>query len=266
MLRFLNRVALFAAVFAAGASAVELKRETLAAFERYVRQAESRIQQQTAQYDGFLFASTPERRAGLRASGVQTAAQTPRGELRVPSGLIQDWVGAVFIPDARMSDVLTLVQSYDRHKDFYAPEVIDSKLIERDGDDFRVALRLLKRKVLTVVLDTEHSVRYRRRSEGRWSSESRSTRIVEIQASGTSRERALPPDTGHGFLWRLNSYWTFQELNGGVYVECEAISLSRDVPAGLRWLLDPIVRSLPRESLTHTLRATREGVLRLSKQ
>jgi hypothetical protein len=34
------------------------------------------------------------------------------------------------------------------------------------------------------------------------------------------------------------------------------------VPAGLGWLIDPIVRSLPRESLAHTLEATRKALAR----
>jgi len=112
-----------------------------------------------------------------------------------------------------------------------------------------------------VVLDTEHAVHYQRRDETRWWSRSRSVRIAEVQDPGTPSEKTLPPDTGRGYLWRLNSYWTFQELDGGVYVEIEAISLTRDVPRGLRWLVDPIVRTLPRESLADTLRATRIGAL-----
>ncbi len=72
----------------------------------------------------------------------------------------------------------------------------------------------------------------------------------------------MPPGEGHGFLWRLYSYWRFQEKDGGVYVECEAVSLTRKVPTGLGWLIDPIIRNLPRESLSNTLHATRNFLLR----
>lgn len=260
------RIALVGGTLAAGVAAVELRRETSAAFERYVRQAESRIEMQAGRKGGFLFATTPERRASLRAGAVLTEARIPRGELRVPSGLIHDWAGAVFIPHASLGQVLNLVQAYDRHKEFYRPEVIGSKLLAREGNDFRVSLRLLKKKVLTVVLDTEHAVHYEQSSPTRWWSRSRSTRIVEIQNPGAPSERSQPPDTGHGFLWRLNSYWTFQELDGGTYVECEAISLTRDVPRGARWLIEPIIRTLPRESLANTLRATRAGLSRRERK
>jgi hypothetical protein len=138
--------------------------------------------------------------------------------------------------------------------------VVDSRLLSHQGNDFRVRLRLLKRKVLTVVLDTEHDIRYHRRDENRWWSRSRSTRIAEVENPGKPDERILRPGTGGGYLWSLNTYWTFQERDGGVYVECEAISLTRDVPRGLAWLIDPIIRSLPRESLVNTLRSTRAAV------
>jgi hypothetical protein len=77
---------------------------------------------------------------------------------------------------------------------------------------------------------------------------------------GEPGERELPPGNDHGFLWRLYSYWRFEERDGGVYVECQAISLTRSVPTGFGWLIEPIIRQLPRESLANTLRATRAAV------
>jgi hypothetical protein len=261
------RIALIALALGLGARAEELSPETEAAFDRYVRQAESRIEDRVAQGDGFLVAATTDDRSRLRSGAIRIEPQLPRGELKVSSGLIHDWAGAVFVPDARIREVLDLVQSYDRHKEFYRPEVIDSRLLERPSDaDFRVSLRLLKKKVLTVVLDTEHAVHYQKRDETRWWSRSRSTRIVEVRDPGKPGETQLAPGTGHGFLWRLNSYWTFQELDGGTYVECQAISLTRDIPRGLAWLIEPIIRSLPRESLASTLRATRDGVSAARKE
>jgi hypothetical protein len=134
--------------------------------------------------------------------------------------------------------------------------VIDSKLIGHHGNNFQIYLRLLKKKIITVVLDTDHEVHYSCLDATRWLCRSYTTRIAEVEDAGKPNEQALPPDTGYGFLWRLNSYWRFQERDGGVYVECRAISLTRDVPKGLGWIIDPIVRKLPRESLINTLRAT----------
>lgn len=240
-----------------GASAEKLAPETQAAFDRYMRQAEARIQTQLTRGDGFLFATTPERRAALRTGAVLTEARVASGELRVPAGLIHDWAGAVYIPGASVGAVLELVQSYDKHQLIYRPEVIASRLLSRSGNDFRVKLRLLKRKAITVVLDTEHEIHYERRDETRWWSRSRSLRIAEVEDPGKPDEKVLTPGTGHGYVWALNTWWSFQQLDGGVYVECEAISLSRDVPKGLGWLIEPLIRSLPRESLANALRSTR---------
>jgi hypothetical protein len=122
-------------------------------------------------------------------------------------------------------------------------------------------MRLLKKKILTVVLDTDHDVRYRSIDAQRWLCRSYTTRIAEVENAGTPKEQVFPPDTGYGFLWRLDSYWRFQGRDGGVYVECRAISLSRDVPLGLGWIVEPIIQKLPRESLVETLNCTRRALL-----
>jgi len=225
--------------------------ETIQAWDRYIRLAESRA---TA------WSATPERRARLQSGAILCQPRNRSGELKVTRGLIHDWVGAVFIPGVRLSGVLSLVRNYNQHASTYRPEVISARILQHDGDDFVVALRLLKRKGITVVLDTEHAIHYQQLNENTWQSRSTATRIAEVENPGTPRERSLPPGSGHGFVWRLNSYWRFEEADGGVYVECEAISLSRSIPTGLAWLLDPIVRKLPRESLMNTLRATRAAL------
>jgi hypothetical protein len=236
------------------------KPATVEAFNRYIRLTEARLDARLESGSGYLWADTPERRARLRTGELVCEPVTRRGEFPVPSGLIHDWVGAVFIPRVTLEKVLALVQDYDNHKTTYKPEVIASKLLRRNGNDFQVYLRLLKHKVITVVLDTEHDARYFPLGGKRWRSRSYSTRIAEIKNPGGPSERALPPGEDHGFLWRLDSYWTFQEADGGVYVECEAVSLTRNVPEVLAWLIQPIVRSLPKEAVSNTLRSTRAAL------
>jgi hypothetical protein len=238
---------------------VELKPETLQSFDDYVRIAEARLDRQAAA-PAFLWSDGVTGVARkLQLGQVLAQPWVGEGDIGVSGGLVHDWVGAVFIPGATLDAVLKMVQDYDSAKLSYKPEVMDSKLLAHSGDDFKVSMRLLKKKVLTVVLNTEHDVHYTRIDAARSFSRSRSTRIAEIQNPGGPGERELPPGNDHGFLWRLNSYWRFQQRDGGVYVECEAISLSRAVPTGLGWLINPIVRSLPRESLSNTLRCTRDA-------
>ena len=179
-----------------------------------------------------------------------------------PGALIHHWIGTVFIPGASLQQVLAVVQDYSRHREYYAPEVTESKLLKRTGEDFEVYFRLRQVKVLTVVLDTEHEVHYTHLDATHAYSRSYSTRIAEVKNPGEKGEYAMPIGKDDGFLWRLNSYWRFFETGGGVYVQCEAISLTRDIPVGLGFLAGPFLESVPRESLTFTLQSTRLAVLR----
>jgi hypothetical protein len=246
-----------------GAKPTVLKRETLKAFGEHIRAAEMMLEKSLSG-GAFLWTDgDPERARQVREGQIVAEFWSGKAPAKVPSGLIHDWVGAAFIPETNLKATLALIQNYDNHKDIYKPEVIDSKLIRRNGDDFQIFLRLLKKKILTVVLDTEHEVRYRSLDTGREDCRSHSTRIAEVENPGSAKERVLPPDTGYGFLWRLNSYWRFLERDAGVFVECRAISLSRDVPLGLGWIIEPIIQKLPKESLIQTLASTREALQRV---
>lgn len=242
------------------AKPVQLKSKTVEAFDVYIREAEAGMEE-TLKGASFLWSDATAERA-QQVGGGQVVAQfwSGKGPAKVPDGLIHDWIGAALIPGVTVEEALVLVQDYDNHKNIYKPEVIASKLISRHENDFQIYLRLLKKKILTVVLDTEHEVRYRALDRKRWTCRSYTTRIAEVENAGSPKENVLPPDTGYGFLWRLYSYWRFQERDGGVYVECRAISLTRDVPFGLGWVIEPIIQKLPRESLINTLLATRTAL------
>jgi hypothetical protein len=243
------------------ANVVTLKPKTLQAFEDYIRDAEEAMQPALGGRGAFLWSDLNSNRSQQVKQG-QISAQLWAGDwpVKIPNGLIHDWVGAVFIPGATVERVLALVQNYDDHKNIYHPEVMDSRLLSHEGNDFKIFLRVLKKKIITVVLDTDHDVHYTPLEEKRWFCRSYTTRIAEVEGVDTAKEKVLEPDTGYGFLWRLHSYWKFDEKNGGVTVECRAISLTRDIPMGLGWIIDPIVRNLPQESLIHTLDATRRAL------
>jgi len=244
------------------AQGAELKKETEQAFESYVHSAEARMDGQIRS-GAFLWTDgLPERRQLVAAGQVVVQPASSKETVGVPGGLIHDWIGAVFAPGTTLDKTLALVEDYNNHKNIYKPEVIDSRLLSREGNDYKIYLRLLKKKVLTVVLNTYHDVHYVHLDQTRWYSRSYSTRITEVDNAGKPDEHELPPGEGHGFLWNLDSFWKFQERDGGVYIECEAISLTRAVPTGLGWLIQPIIRDLPRESLSNTLRETRDALVR----
>ena len=256
-------LALWAAGWAAAAGGAGAKPGPAAAkaFDEYVAKAEERIR--TEESAAATFNDVRDLDEGALARGrvvVEALGPAGNGTVEVPEGMIHDWSGTVLLPGVKLEDVLAVVQDYDHSARYYAPEVMTSKLIARDGDDFRIALRVQEHKVVTVVMDSEYDVRYGRLDEEHEFSWSRSTRIEEIADAGRPYERTLSDAESHGYMWRLNSYWRFSKVSDGVVVECEAISLTRDVPTGLGWLVGPFVKDIPRESLEKTLRATRDAV------
>lgn len=248
------------------AAAAELKTQTIAAFDRYVVQAEERIRQEQRSPESFLaINSLPP------AARSEEEARFRRGEVlvekhgtsptQIPGGLIHHWVGVIFIPGATTGHVLLVVQDYDHLVRYYHPEVVTSQLLSRNGEDFHIAMRLRKHKVVTVVLDTEYDVHYGHLDTAHQFSLSHSTRVAEVADLGERNEHTLDNGHDHGFMWRLNTYWRFVQLAGGVLVQCEAISLTREIPTGLGWLVGPMINDIPRDSLQFTLSATRDAVL-----
>ena len=165
-----------------------------------------------------------------------------------------------------MPEALAALQAYDRDSEYYSPEVVKSKLLERSGDDFRIYLRLKQVHIVTVVLDTEYDIHYTLLDATHAESRSYSTRIAEVENAGEPQDHDMRVGDDHGFLWRLNSYWRFYQAAGGLYLQCNAISLTREVPAGLGWLIRPFIENVPRESLNFTLEATRKALLSKSSR
>ena len=245
------------------ANVVTLKPRTLLAFQEYIQAAEEAMEPSLTGHSAFLWSDLNyERAQHVRRREVVAQLWAGEGPVKIPNGLIHDWVGAALLPSVSVEQVLCLLQDYDNHKNVYQPEVMESRLISRDGNDFKIFLRLLKKKIISVVLDTDHDVHYLAVDAKRWICRSHTTRIGEVEDAGTAKERVLEPDTGYGFLWRLYSYWKFDasKAGEGVRIECRAISLTRDIPVGLGWIIEPIVRSLPEESLVHTLACTRRAL------
>jgi hypothetical protein len=247
----------------------KLKTETQVAFERYVRLVEARndaeLKRDTALLwvDGLSEEQRAEAYAALRGGEVRMQKLEILEKdkpIACPGGMIHHWTGVVFVPGAKLEDVLGVLEDYDRHSAYYAPDVERSKVESREDDHFRVFLRFRRHKVITVVLNTEHEVQYFHDAAGRAHSRSSAVRIAEVENAGKSDEREKTPGDDGGFLWRMETWWRMEERDGGVYVQSEVASLTRDIPTGLGWLIKPFVTGIPKESLTFTLEATRRAV------
>ena len=215
----------------------ELAPQTNREFDEYQKSAEARMDWQAHLSPG--------------PGEVTITAGESNSLTEVTGGLIHDWKAATFAPGATVEQALAVLQDYANYKTIYAPEVIDSRVLSHDGNRWRLSLRLVKKKILTVTLNSEYEAEYRSLGNGRWAKLSHSTKLTEVSGG-----RELPAGTGHGFLWRLNSYWLIEPRGDGVYLECRSISLSRGIPAVLDVIIRPMVTSVPRESLRNTLEAT----------
>ena len=279
-------LALFAA--AAGCVAEEPSAAATAAFDAYVSPVESRLAQQHRSRAGFLARvaseSEPESQtaARLRRGELMLEQLTPAGGKELPGALLHDWRGTAFAPGAKAADFERLMRDFSAYPQHFAPQVVQAQVVEaralgrgRDPDHFQATMRVRQKHVITVVMDTAYDIAWGRLDAQHGYSASRSTRIAEVRnaevrnaearnaeidAPGSLNEHARNGSEDHGFLWRLNTYWSYEERAGGLYLQVESVSMSRSIPRGLGWVVGPFVESVPRESLEFTLRATCEAL------
>jgi hypothetical protein len=226
--------------------------EPAAKYDAYIRATEDRVQHEVRSATWLWAERSPARLQLVRNGQVVVEPWSGTGDIAMGDATIHDWIGAVFVPGVKLDRVVSFLQDYPSHENYYRPEVVDTRLLSHDGDDWKIRFRLVEHKIITVVLEVDQTVNYYPVTITRLYSSARSTRIADVRAK---------PGKDRGFLWRLNTWWRLEEKDGGVYIECQAISLTRPPPAGLGWLINPIVRTFPRDSLARLLTATRNAVL-----
>jgi hypothetical protein len=227
----------------------------VSAFNSYISTVESRLAQQHRSPNGFI-ASLAQSETRLRQGELIIEQITPSTSANLPGAMLYHWRGTAFAPGAKAADFERLMKNFDAYPQRYSPQVLQSKILTQQGDHFQVIMRVRQKHVITVVVDTTYDVTFARLDAFHGYSISRSTQISEIDSPGTRHERALTSTEEHGFLWRLYTYWTYEERDGGLYMQIESVSLTRSIPTGLGWAIGPFVESVPRESLEFTLRST----------
>jgi len=256
-------------VFSSPLQGTELKATTAAAFQHYVDVTEARMQTELADPQHFLyFDSLPEAQKQamverLRSGQVvvQTLRTTEKGKpIEVPDGLVHHWMAIAFLPGVTRDQVVALEEDYPRHPQIYGPDVQQAKVISQTGQHYTVYFRFYRQAIVTVVYNVDFNVEYVLPDASRAYSISHGTRIAEVQDVGKADEKELPIGNDHGYMWRLNLYARYLERDGGVYVQIEFLALSRRVPAVFAWLVNPYVRAIPRDYLTHFMIATRKAL------
>jgi hypothetical protein len=233
-------------------------------FNAYIAQFESRLARQHSSAEGFL---APFDATRVRSGEVVVEQLTPASGATFPGAMLHHWRGTAFVPGARAVDLERLLRDYSRYPQVYAPQVVSARVLAQNGNYFQTMLRVSQKHVITVVLDTTYDVQFFPAASdaslgAHGHNISHSTRISEIADPGTATEHALDSKQEHGFMWRLNTYWSWEERDGGLYMQIETVSLTRSVPTGLGWAIGPFIKSIPRESLEFTLRATANALQR----
>jgi hypothetical protein len=243
------------------AAGVEPSATATAAFDGYVRGVEVRLAQQHRSADGYVAGVSGGTAERLRRGEVVVEQVTPAEGVAVPGAMLHHWRGTAFVPGAKAGDFERLLREFEAYPRVFAPEVLSAKVLSGGGDHVQVAMRVRQKHAITVVMDATYDVTFARLA-GRGESVSRSLRIAEIASPGTRGEHALSGEDEHGFLWRQNTYWSYEERDGGLVMQIESVSLSRAIPHGLAWAVWPFVESVPRESLEFTLRSVCGGLKR----
>jgi hypothetical protein len=238
----------------------ELKQETLDAWDRYLHAAHGQMVDRAKSH--FLWIDEAADRAGRVHGGEVVVSPMGRGPQAVPSGLIHHWIGAAFIPGARVDDVVGVVRNYERYTEYYKPSIIDARTLSRKAEEDRFSVVMVdKAMFMKRALDSEYESRFTQVDGRRWYSVAQTTRVQEL----ADRQR-IPEGEGSGYIWRLCTITRYEERDGGVYIETEAMALSRAIPMTLHWVVDPIVRRVSRSSLTMSLEQTREAAGLAGKQ
>ncbi|HEY0703584.1 MAG TPA: hypothetical protein VGD60_12530 [Candidatus Acidoferrales bacterium] len=238
-------------------------------YEHYIALTQAQVTAEIAQGTPYLWVERlPEPRriaaeAQLRSGDVviEKLETLDNGKaIEVPGAMIHHWIGTAFVPGATLAQTLAFMQDYDHKVEYFKPDIVRSKVLKHEGDDYLVLLRFYQKKIITTVIDTDQEVHYHVVDKTHAWSRSRATRVQEVDNPGRSDEKLEPAGHDRGFVWKLNTFWRFEEKDGGTYLECQAISLSRDIPTGLGWMVGSFVSSVPRESLTFTLVTARSAL------
>jgi hypothetical protein len=247
------------------AHGARLKPEAVAAFDRYIGATEELMANDLREgrflvVDHLPEATRQETYTRLRQGQIYIQQLHTQPEVQAPGGLIHHWVGVTFIPGASLAQTVAVLEDYDNHKNVYTPYVRQSKLLERNGNQFKVYLQLYRKSLVTAVVDANFDIQYTLLGATRVMGKSYSTRITEVANPGKSDEHELPVGNDHGYIWRLYSYWRVEEKDSGVYIQVESVGLSRSVPWLFAWLVNPLLESIPRGVLSDLLVATRRAV------
>jgi hypothetical protein len=257
-------------VLAAPVNAADLQARTAQNYERYVALTQAQFDVELARGNPYLWVERlPEPRRALAETQLRNGEVViehletlDNGKpIPLPGAMVHHWIATIFVPGATLAQTLAFMQDYDHNVNYFQPEIVSSKILQHEGDDYFVQQRFYKKKIITTVMETDQQVHYHVVDRTHAWSRSRDTRIQQVDNWGRPDERLEPEGHDKGFVWKLNALWRFEEKNGGTYLECMSISLSRDLPIGLGWVVGSLVSNLSKETLAFTLTTSRTEIV-----
>jgi len=252
------------------AYAETLKPATIKAWDRYYQWADAKVRSEVQDPAKFLIQqrlSLKDRNEVLRhfKSGTVyvdrvTNVIPDKEKFSCPDGAIHHWWGTILLPKVQMHQLMAFLKDYDHHAGKFS-DVVKSKLESNDGEHYVFTFRLMRSKsVVTAHYNTIQEATYYPVDAKHIWSKSIATKIAELKDANTPKEKELPPGEDRGFLWRLASWWRFQETDEGVIIELESASLSQNIPgwvAATPWL-GSYIKSTPKETLESVLVSIRK--------
>jgi hypothetical protein len=253
-----NLCALLLLLVTAHPLSAEPSAAAVSAFNAYTTAVESRLARQ--HHTSTILAPADNARLHRGEHVIERVSTNPTTTAQ--GALLHHWRGTAFAPGAHAADFERLLRDFDAYPQHFAPQVTQARILTTAGDRMTATMRIRQHHVVTVVMDTAYAIDFVPLDTHHGYSTSRSTRIDEIADPGTRSEHELSPAQEHGFLWRLNTYWTWEERDGGLYLQIETVSLTRAVPTGLGWAIRPYIESIPRESMEFTLNSAINAIRR----
>lgn len=239
--------------FPAIAHAVEPTSAATTGFNQYTSAVEARLAQEHRSADTFL---VPADRSRLRQGQVIIEALTSSPGKPLPGALLHDWRGTAFVPGVTAEQFEAFLKNFQKYPQEFSPQVLRTTVVAQNGDHAVVRMRVRQHNGITVLMDTTYDVTFGRLDAQHGYSISRSTKISELDGDG----HPVSPGDEHGFLWRMNTYWSYAQADGGLYIQLESVSLTRSIPTGLGWIVGPFVKSVPRSSMEFTLHAASKAL------
>lgn len=262
MQRFAVSLFLFLALCSTDGGAATLKPETVTAWEHYIAAVDASAKTAVTNEGSFLWIDKEPSRLADVKHGKVVVSQIRRGNgPAIPNGLIHDWLGALFVPDASIAGVFAVTRNYEKYPAWYGPTITRGSLRERSGNTDHFTIHYVRRVLfVTAVMDADYDTQYVEVNANRWYSIGRSTRMQEMDQDDRPGQKKTATNDGSGYLWRAYTLTRYEQRDNGVYIEQESIGLSRPIPSSLRWMVEPVVKRLAKDLLATSLEQTREAI------